>query len=165
MGDCDRLKKHISDYLEGGLDPTTRKQFEEELRTNPELQQLTNQVQHVSKMLSDLPRHKCKDDFNVRLRERIHSESTNSKFNVNIRRYSLAFSFVVIVGIAIFGINGILKDDTRLPAAPPSNAVSVEKSIPENEEFDVKTRDPQTAATDSIKDQKDPRIKYVDQKK
>jgi len=165
MGDCDRLKKYISDYLDGSLDPTTRTQFEEKLRTNTELQKLTNQVQHVSKLLSTLPNHKCKDDFNIRLRDRIHSETPISKFNINIRRYSIAFSFVVIIGVAIFGINGMLRDDTETQTARPSNAVSVEKSVPDNEEIDVKTRDPQAAATDSIKDQKDPRIKYVDQKK
>ena len=32
MGDCDRMKKYISDYLENNLDPTTRKQFEKNLK-------------------------------------------------------------------------------------------------------------------------------------
>lgn len=165
MGDCDKLKNYISDFIEGNLDPTTRKQFDDELRTNKELQQLTNNVRQVSRILADLPHHKCGDDFNIRLREKIHAESSTSKFNINIRRYSIAVSFVVIIAIAIFGINSMLKEDTPLPVAPASSNISVEQVVPENEEFDVKTRDPQAVTKDSIREQRDPRIKYVDQKK
>jgi hypothetical protein len=165
MGDCDKLKNYISDFIEGNLDPTTRKQFEDELRTNTELQQLTNNVRQVSKILTELPQYKCGDDFSIRLRERIHSESSTSKFNVTVRRYAIAISFVVIITIAIFGINGMLKEDTHLPVAPASNNISVEEVVPENEEFDVKTRDPQAVTKDSVREQRDPRIKYVDQKK
>ena len=52
MGDWDRFKNYISDYLEGNLDNSTRKEFEQEIEKNSNLQKLTRGVENLSKVLS-----------------------------------------------------------------------------------------------------------------
>ena len=169
MGSCDRLKKYVSDYVEGQLDPSTRRQYEEELNINPELRELTAKVSHVSSLLKNLPAHKCSEDFNVRLRERIHNEPQKNWLSTNVRRYSLAFSFIVILAVAIFALNSQTEENTAAPFIPSRNAVSSDNNIYNDESIDVKTRNQQPTVVDSnnirMKEKKDPQIKYVDQKK
>ena len=63
MGDCDRMKKHISDYLEGSLDPTTRKEFEKNLEIYPELNSITKNISILPSILHQLPSQKCSEEF------------------------------------------------------------------------------------------------------
>jgi anti-sigma-K factor RskA len=169
MDDCDRLKKYVSDYVEGQLDPSTRRLYEEELKTNTELQQLTEKVSKTSHLLKNLPTHKCSSEFNVRLRERIYHEPQKSLFSSNVRRYSLAFSLIIVVAVAIFAIRNQTEEKRSIPLVPLQNAVSSDNNSYDEESFDVKTRSQQSAVFDSstnkIEEKKDPHIKYVDQKK
>jgi len=169
MGDWDRLKKYVSDYVEGQLDPSTQRQYEEELKINPELRELTTKVSTVTKLLKNLPFHRCGEDFNLRLRERIHNDPQKKWLGTSVRRYSFAFSFIVILAVAIFALNNQSEDNTTTKFSPSKNAVSSDNNAYENESIDVKTRSQQPALVDSntirMKEKKDPRIKYVDQKK
>ena len=47
MGDWDRFKNYISDYLVGNLDNSIRKEFELEIDKNSYLQKLTRGVENL----------------------------------------------------------------------------------------------------------------------
>jgi hypothetical protein len=168
MDDCDRLKKYISDYIEGQLDPSTRRQFEAQLKENPELQELTSRVSGVSRLLKQLPPQKCSEDFNIRLRERIYNEPAKKWMSAKVRRYSLGFSFVIVIAVVIFAFNSQIEDNKDAQFIPIQNQISSDDSY-NGESFNVKTREEQPAIPDSMnikkKEKKDPRIKYVDQQK
>jgi len=122
MGDCDRMKKYISDYLENNLDPTTRKQFEENLKLYPELSSLTKNVSILPSLLNKLTVYRCSDDFILHLRERIHSGSESTPAKGTIWKFSLALSFLVVIIITVFGVNSIfLKQDTSDNIHEPNN--------------------------------------------
>ncbi len=121
MGDCDRLNEHISDYLENTLDPATRAEFEHGLDRFPELKHTTNHVLKLAALLGKLPERKCSDDFVPKLRQRINSAPLTDSKELNIRRYSLAFAFVIIVLVAIVGINTLLTEEKSAPALPVVN--------------------------------------------
>ncbi len=65
MSDWDRLSNNISDYLEGNLDNSTRKEFEEEIEKNPDLKNLTSRMAGLSKLLGNLTEQKCSDEFSA----------------------------------------------------------------------------------------------------
>lgn len=185
MGDWDRFKNYISDYLEGNLDNSTRKEFEQEIDKNSNLQKLTRGVENLSKVLGDLPEYECSDDFNVKLRDRIHRDSSAVKLPViPLKKYSFAFSFVMIAVIAVFTFNTLTeKDDPVINLPESSNIQSVQpnpvyqnKMQPasqvqtDNRQVDIKTIDENVTVTDSlhnetIKKEKQSNIKYVDETK
>lgn len=164
MGNCDRMKKHISDYLEGTLDPTTRKEFEKNLEIYPELNSITKNISILPSILHQLPSQKCSDEFMVDLRKRIHSKSKNVVTTIPIKKYSYAFSFLVLIIIAVFGVNNIFlqKDesigiqessDYQIDASQP-NQVPIKgsfKSPANKDNASIKTKDSQPAITDSSK--------------
>src|SRR5512136_187530 len=116
MGDCDKLNEHISDYLENTLDPAMRAEFEQGLQRFPELKQSTSHVKKLAALLGKLPERKCSDDFVPRLRQRISSAAPAKSYQFNLRRYSLAFSFVVIALVALAGLNALLTKEKSVPA-------------------------------------------------
>jgi hypothetical protein len=185
MGDCDRFKKHISDYLEGSLDKTTRKEFESELEQNDELSKLTSRIGEISILLSKLPDHKCSDDFSAKLRKKIHNSDSRAKLPVTpLKKYSFAFSFAILAVIIVFTLNvfdnnsgdtNVIPESSNLqnsnpqpspqiPSQPVSNIPAVS-----NKEVDIKTVDEQKAVTDSVKKEEksasEKNFKYVDDKK
>ena len=185
MGDWDRFKNYISDYLEGNLDNSTRKEFEQEIEKNSNLQKLTRGVENLSKMLGNLPEHECSDDFNVKLRDRIHRESSVVRLPVTpLKKYSFAFSFVMIAVVAVFTFNTLTeKDDPVINLPESSNIQSVQpnpvyqnKMQPasriktDNRQVDIKTIDENVTVTDSLHNEilnkeKQSNIKYVDETK
>jgi hypothetical protein len=118
MGGCDKSNDHISDYLENSLDPAARAEFEQELGKSPGLKTTTNQVLKLTSLLGKLPTRKCSDDFVVTLRQRINSVPERKSSKVSVRRYSFAFSFIIIMVIAIFGIKSLLKKEEPAPVLP-----------------------------------------------
>ena len=181
MGDCDRLKKHISDYIEGNLDKATRDEFNRGLRQDAALQKLTSRMGYLSQTLSKLPEHKCSSDFSVRLRERIHRAETPSRLPVTpIRKYSFAFSVMILAIVAVFAITkiGDQAPESRLqsevpvinnasPAVAPVNSSNPGASDKmSGQEVDIKTRGEQKALADSSakreSEGKKASLKYVD---
>ena len=184
MGDSDRMKNYISDYLENSLDPSTHKQFEDMLKRSPELRTMTDRVAAVSTHLSNLKSHKCSDDFSVKLRERIHTTSDPIISRQNIVRYSLAASFVIILVIATLTITNLSSESPETPALqgstqtplkspnPVSNPVSSgnkPSTLVDDGDVNIKSKSEQNALSDSTQVQPEekknkPSIKYVDQK-
>ena len=121
MGDCNRLNEHISDYLENTLDPAMRAEFEQGLERYPELKQSTGQVKKLTALLGKLPGRKCSDDFVPRLRQRISSAVPVKSTQSSLRRYSWAFSFVIVALVALVGINALLTREKAVPALPAVN--------------------------------------------
>ena len=181
MGDCDRLKKHISDYIEGNLDKATRDEFERGLNQDVVLQNLTSRMGYLSQTLSKLPEHKCSSDFSASLRERIHRSEAPSRLPVNsVRKYSFAFSVMILAIVAVFTITQIgdqapessLQSEAPVinnanPAVAPvtsSNPVVSDKIS--GQEVDIKTRGEQKALADSSakreSEGKKASLKYVD---
>lgn len=114
MGDCDRMKKYISDYLENNLDPTTRKQFEKSLKLYPELDSITKNISILPNLLNTLSVFKCSDDFILNLRQKIHSGSESTFSRGTIWKFSLALSFLVVIIITVFGVKSIfLQQDAK----------------------------------------------------
>jgi hypothetical protein len=184
MGDCDSLKKQISDYLEGNLDNSARDDFERCLKQEAGLQKLTNRVGHVSEVLSGLPVHNCSSDFSVKLRERIHHSATPSRLPVlPVRKYSYAFSFVVITILAVFTFNQMNDSSTEnamtretpvVQSSQPAAVTPVTSSGPESNgqvidhEVEIKTKGELKTLADSLRnkelDRNDPAVKYVGDK-
>jgi hypothetical protein len=180
MGECDKLNEHISAYLENTLDPAARKEFEQGLVKFSALKHTTSHILKLTTMLAKLPGQKCSDDFVPGLRQRINSAPA-SKFNEqNIKRYSFAFSIVLVVLAAMVGLNTLLRDDEPAPPLPavnefqpapaPVSAGSVNPSSSGyspvgGTEVDIKTRAESNMATDSstlrIQEQKNSQAKQV----
>lgn len=180
MGDWDRLKNHISDYLEGNLDNSTRKDFEAEIEKNSDLGKVTKRVEKLSNILTNLPEYKCSDDFNQKLRERIHQESSNKTASIPIKKYSFAFSFVVLAVIVIFTINTFTGQDDPVNNMPESSNIQTDpvyqspsqspvNNQPGSQPVDLKTMPDDQAVTDSLsrkqmkKLQNQDNIKQVDE--
>jgi cytoskeletal protein RodZ len=164
MGNCDRMKKHISDYIEGTLDPTTRKEFEKNLEIFPELNTITKNISILSSILHKLPSQKCSDEFMVNLRERIHFGPKNVVATSMIKKYSYAVSFLVLIIISVLGVNSIFlqQDDSGGIQAPadyhidvsePPSQVPIKASSkisPSKDNLSNKSNDSQPAITDSL---------------
>ena len=182
MGDWDRLKNHISDYLEGNLDNSTRKDFEAEIEKNSDLSKVTKRVEILSNILTNLPEYKCSDDFNQKLRERIHQESSSKTASIPIKKYSFAFSFVVLAVIVVFTFNTFTGQDDPVNNLPESSNIQTDpvyqspsqspvKNQPGNQSVDLKTKSGDEAVSDSLsrkqkkKFQDQDNIKQVDELK
>ena len=161
MGDWDRLKNHISDYLEGNLDNSTRKEFETEIERNSDLSKITKRVEKLSNILTNLPEYKCSDDFNQKLRERIHQESSSKIASFPIKKYSFAFSFVVLAVIVVFAFNTFTGEDDPVNNMPESSNIKTDPvyqsptQSPLNNQsgrqpVDLKTMSGDVAVTDSL---------------
>ena len=161
MGDWDRLKNHISDYLEGNLDNSTRKEFETEIEKNSDLRKVTSRVEKLSNLLTNLPDYKCSDDFNQKLRERIHQDSSNTRISFPIKKYSFAFSFVVLAVIVVFTFNFFTGEDDPVNNLPESSNMQTDpvyqspsqspvKNQPASQPVDLKTMTADDAMTDSL---------------
>jgi hypothetical protein len=181
MGDSDRMKNYISDYLENSLDPSTHKEFEDTLNRSPELRSMTDRVAAVSKQLSNLTSHKCSEEFSVKLREKIHTTSEPIISRQNIVRYSFAASFVIILVIATLTITNLSSESPETPALqgstqspvktpnPVSNPVSPGNksgTMVNDGDLDIKSKSDQNAYNDSTRVQPEkkknkPPIKHV----
>ncbi len=184
MGNSDRIKKYISDYLENKLDPTTRKEFDEELKASPELGTLTDKISNLSSQLNNLHSYKCSEDFSMRLRERIHSDPQTNIFKHNVVRYSLAISFVVVFAIAAFNFIDFSTATDVSPGIQRSSQIKLNNSNPASNplsgnktnsyvndgELDIKTAPNATADSTGTIERDEKRrenrsIKYVHDKK
>jgi len=184
MNECDRLKKHISDYLKNTLDNTSKTEFEKGLSQDPQLRNLTDQVNKMSKMLTGLKSYKCSDDFSVKLREKIHRSDSQAKLPATpAKKYSYAFSFVVVAVLATFMVTAITDEPDnvntipettnikeQIPSASPTNQPNPGIHTPASEQqVDIKTIDEQKVPADSLRNQRDSdeggQIKQVDTKK
>jgi len=185
MGDSDRMRNYISDYLENSLDPSTHKEFEDALKRSPELRSMTDRVALVSTQLNSLKLHKCSDDFSVKLRERIHTSSEPLISRQNIVRYSFAASFVIILVIATLTITNLMSESPEntpplqgstenpiqeiSPGSQPGSPGNDAKTLVNDKEVNIKSKSTQNAVSDSTgmqeeKKKNKPPIKYVNQK-
>jgi hypothetical protein len=185
MGDSDRLKNYISDYLENSLDPSTQKEFEDTLKRSPELRTMTDRIAALSTQLANLKSHKCSDDFSVKLRERIHTTSRPIISRQNIIRYSFAASFIIILVIVTLTFTNFVSDspesapalqgttqnpvDNPTPVANPASTSKDPGKLVNDGEVDIRSKSNQNAVSDSSRTQREekknrPPIKYVDQK-
>ena len=165
MGECDRFKPFISDYLENNLDPSTLQQFEKALETSGELQSLTRRVRQLKLHLNNLDRVSCSADFSMRLRERIHTVPQPLFRRPGFMRLSLAFSLVVVLAVALISLMNMSDSpDPSLPYKGNTNFKIEEvnpvsnPSSPNNpalfkndSQLDVKTRSNPGTAVDSTK--------------
>lgn len=185
MGDSDRMKNYISDYLENSLDPSTHKEFEQALKSSPELRMMTDRVAAVSGELGKLKNYNCSDDFSVKLRERIHTTSAPLVSRQSVIRYSFAASFIIIFVVAALTISNMMSDSPEnTPALPSSTNNPIQKVNPVSDpgspgiksknlvgegDLDVKSKSNQNTYSDSTrvleeKKKNKPPVKYVDQK-
>lgn len=178
MGDCDRMKKHISDYLDHSLDPTTKNEFEQILGENASLKSLTSKVGKVKNLLGNLQSYQCSEEFNFRLREKIHQ---NQKTSVKdpVKKYVLSVSFAAVLILMFVFINPFSSEESgTLPQIPASSISTPQMQNQSNSQGggssnassgiqsarDIKTIDEAKAYSDSVKDKSAPELKHVDQK-
>ena len=171
MGDSDRLKKHISDYIEQNLDPATKDQLEQQMDRDPDLKRITGNVAKIPSLLKGLSPLKTSEDFNVRLREKIHTEPQRGLWAFDVKRVSYAFSFIVLIAAIIVTVTN-LQEKSELPdnqnlqtVSPVSSTPAVSRSSLTNDEMSVKTKEEQAGLKDSLETKKKPGFKYVDQEK
>ena len=182
MGDCDRMKHYISDYLENRLDPTTHKEFEETLKNSPELRSMTQNISNLTSRLNNFTYYKCPDDFLLKLRERIHTTSEISPSRKSLVRYSFAASSIVVLIIIAFSVidlsnspetapdfqgNSDLRIQSTNPVSNPVTGNNV-NSFVKDDEMNIRTKTVQDAISDSIRTEGQPaekkddkHIKYV----
>lgn len=181
MGDSDRMKNYISDYLENSLDPSTHKEFEDALKRSPDLRSITDNMTTLSARLNNLKYHKCSDEFSVKLRERIHTTSESFISRQSMVRYSFAASFVIILIVAIFTITNLSSESPEiepvLQGASESPANQINPDVGNNAntyatdgEVEVGTKPGQNTAGDTTRIQQEekinnPTINQVDQKR
>jgi hypothetical protein len=186
MGDSDRMRNYISDYLENSLDPSMHKEFEDVLKRSPDLRSMTDNMKTLSTRLNGLEYLKCSDDFSVKLRERIHTSSEPLISRQAMVRYSFAASFVIILVIAILiitnpssespgnipNLQGSAEGSTNTinPVKNPVSGNNTSPLVNETGELDVGTKSGQNAVSDSAKalpgdKLNKPSINRVDQKK
>ena len=184
MGDCDRMKHYISDYLENRLDPTTLKEFEEALKNSPELRSMTQNISNITSRLNNLTYYKCSDDFSLKLRERIHTTSEILPSRKSLVRYSFAASFIVVLIIIAFSVVNLSNSpetapdfqgnsDLRIQSTNPgSNPVSGNNvnSFVKDDEMNIRTKTAQDVISDSLRTKEPPaekkddkRVKYVNE--
>ena len=182
MGECDRFKPFISDYLENNLDPSTHQEFEKALNNSAELQSMTDRVRILKSQLGNLTRFSCSDGFSLNLREKIHTRPQPFINKQKMVRLSLALSFVAVLAVVFISLSN--SPETQAPVQGTSD-LKIESSNPvsnpvsgsnpgifkRDDELDVNTKITQQAVDDSTKlnplpDRKkdDPYIKRVDQK-
>lgn len=185
MGNWDRMKFYISDYLEESLDPTTQKEFEKSLEGSSELRSQLNKVTALKSRLNNLSQYQCSDDFSLKLRERIHASPQPIISRQNLLRYSFAASFIIILAVfTVYMTNssnvqesvpvmGSGAEFQMKPSNPVSNPVSSNKvnSFLKDDETDIKTKSSQKASADSTRSyvpgtekRDNARVKIVDQK-
>jgi hypothetical protein len=185
MGNWDRMKFYISDYLENSLDPTMQKEFEKALESSPELRSQLQKVSALKFRLNNLSQYQCSSDFSLKLRERIHRSPQSVLSRPSILRYSFAASLVIILAISIVFIYNssdvqesvpVVKSGTEFQtdqSNPASNPVSGNKvnSFISDEEMDIKTKSSQKTLADSTRSylpgsesRENSRVKIVDQK-
>jgi hypothetical protein len=180
MGNSDRMRNYISDYLENSLDPSTHKEFEDALKRSPDLRSMTDRMTILTSHLNNFEYHKCSDEFSVKLRERIHTTSEPLISRQNIIRYSFAASFVIILIIAIFTITNLSSESPEnIPAMQEASGSPANKPNPvsgndansyaDEEEMNIGTKPDPNAAGDSTSlskehNQNKPAIKQVDKK-
>jgi len=163
MGECDRFKPFISDYLEKNLDPTTHQKFEKALENSDELYTLTNKVRLLKTHLQNLERVSCSDDFSLKLREKIHTVPLPFFKRQNVIRMSLAFSLVIVLAVALVSIVNLsgspegpiplqgtpnLKMEDANPVSSPASTTN--PAVFKNDgPLDIKTKNNQPVAADS----------------
>ena len=185
MGECDRFKPYISDYLENNLDPSTQQEFEKALKRSADLLILTNKVRNLKTHLGKLSHIKCSDDFSLTLRERIHTNPEPVINRQRVIRYSFAGTIVLVLAVAIISLSN-MSDSTESPLPvqgtsdlqinepnPVSNPVSGpnQNLFRDNSEVEIKTKMTQQVIEDSSgvkqlpdKRKDDPYMKRVDKK-
>lgn len=185
MGNWDRMKFYISDYLENSLDPTMQKEFEKALDNSPELRSQLKRVSVLKSRLKNLSQHQCSDDFSLKLRERIHSAPQSAISRQNLIRFSFAASFIIILAVSLVFIYNSSDVQKPMPDVgsgtefqlnqtnPASNPVSGNKgnSFVSEDEMDIKTKASQSTFADSTRSylpdsdtRENSRVKVVDQK-
>ena len=184
MTDCDKVKEHISDYIEKRLSPNLKSELENHFQICTDCQLKVERIPQVKTMMGNLISVKCSDNFNLRLREKIAKNDTNPIVSRDsIKKLSYGFSFAMIILLMVFGFNFFSQADSdsnvNLPqvlnqeSITPSNQVSpniqnASSNLTQTEEFSVRTKDAEGVYSDSTKEklseEKNPRVKYVDSK-
>jgi hypothetical protein len=181
MGECDRVRNYISAYIEKTLDPTTSHKIENHLTSCPDCIGIVKKISTMQNALLNLNKYHCSENFSLNLRDQINTAPKPNLFNGNIKKYSYAFSFVLLAFIMVVSLNSLFnQSETQVnepivnefqmaepkPSQPPMN-------IPNNtfvdEDVDIQTRDGRKDSTDFVKPKNpiDPKkgFKYVDQPK
>ncbi len=131
MLDCDKAKNFLNDYIEGMLDPQTKRELEQFLEKDPECRQLFNDAMMVRRQLQNLPLVKAPDNFDMELRQRIMAYVQEGEKPLRSRRgLSVVFSGGVLLAAAymfIFtdiGVEENMLNNNVVPASTISTTVS-----------------------------------------
>ena len=183
MLDCDRVQIQISDYLEKGLEPAAHSVVEKHLKGCPECRAIANRIPMVKTMMGNLQLVSCSDDFSQKLHSRISGELPSTLSFAQVKRYSYAISFAVVIFVLFWGVNTFIIDESApsvngpvqlqgavnspTPGMTPASASQQTPALGSGQEFDVKTaQNANAVVTDSSDDDhskdREPRIKYVD---
>ncbi len=182
---CDRIKEHISDYLEKRLIPQSKKEFEFHISDCSDCRLIVEQIPHIKSRLFNLNVIQCADNFNLKLRQRLSSDHNKPFLSTeNVKRLSYGFSFAAVIFLMFFGINMFTdvdsgtnnpvlqvqnKDINTTPAKSNQFVNHAKNHFRSTEELEVKTKYSENSYSDSTKgrrqEEKNPRVKYVDTNK
>ena len=131
MLDCDKAKNFLNDYIEGMLDPQTKRELEQFLENDPECKQLFSEAMSIRRQLQNLPTVKAPDNFDMELRQRIMAYVQEGEKPLRSRRgLSVVFSGGILLAAAymfIFtdiGVEENMLQNNVVPASTISTTVS-----------------------------------------
>lgn len=121
-----QFEGYISEYIENKLSISKRKEFEQFLLKNPESKEMVESVRSTISQLKHLPVVKTSDDFMVKLKERVASQSDVIPAQQETRR-PLIFGFtpltatmmsLVVLAIVFVGYE-LMPSGSNPMAIPP----------------------------------------------
>jgi predicted anti-sigma-YlaC factor YlaD len=170
MGSCYNSRKYISDFLENKLEPELRATVENHLKACPECMRSAKNIGYLQNRLTNLRRYQCSEDFTLKLQQRIQSPNRNISFSLPVRKFSYAFTVILVIFLSIYTIRWINQKPEEV-IIPPSSVI--ESSVGEEEsatdadpqDVNIKTKESLAGQNDSLNTRKNAngRIKYVDQ--
>jgi predicted anti-sigma-YlaC factor YlaD len=170
MGSCYDLRKYISDFLENKLEPQLRIQVENHLKECPECMRSVKNTGYLQDRLANLRRYKCSEDFASKLHKRIHSPEQKVFFTLSLRRFSYAFTAVLVIFLSVYTIRWIDNQPEEVIIPPssvrePSGNEEETVTNADQQDVNIKTKESLADQTDSLNTTKNAngRIKYVDQ--
>jgi predicted anti-sigma-YlaC factor YlaD len=156
MMNCDKAKVLLSDYIEGTLEPSIKKEIETFLESDPECKNLFEEAFSIHSKLSQLPPVMPSADFDSNLRSEIIKLNNQEKTPpLNKKGLSLVFSGTVLVAALYLFIFTDLGTQQNIQDGPmPSSAIgnpntSINKEESKVDEF-VETEEAELKS-DSLK--------------
>lgn len=138
MMSCDKAKELLSDYLDGTLEPSVKKELDQFLEGDAECKKLFAEAKTIQEKLLHMPKIVPSDNFDANLRNRIINLNNTEKAPfINKKGLSLALSGTALVASLYMFIFTDIGSQQGVQEGPvPSSAIGTPNSF--QQQNDVK---------------------------